>query len=481
MSKKEQRRHAVLKRLCSGKLSQQAAAVELQLSTRQMRRLQRAYAAGGARALLSKQRGQPSNHQLAPQLKQLVVSLIQTRYADFGPTLAHEKLAELHGLSLALETVRQLMLAHGLWQPRKLRRIAVHPLRERRARCGELIQIDGSPHHWFEGRAPRCTLIVFIDDATSRLQQLRLVPAETTFAYFHVLHDYIAAFGKPAALYSDKFGVFRVNQPYLSKRAGQTQFGRAMSELDIALICANSPQAKGRVERANLTLQDRLVKELRLRGIADLDTANTYLPQFVAAFNRKFAVLPQSDQDAHRPLSQHDDLASILCLHCERTLSKNLTLQYERALYQITAAMPSYRLRHQKVSVRENEAGVVTITLRGKLLPYRIYHRAPKQGAVLSAKEVRVSPSLLVTDTPTQHRATPSATARNRPTASSAAANNRLQPAGANPRLPYIPPPDSAWRKRIHAEIQANLDKKAAAQLARLAPSPHLRGTAHNR
>lgn len=484
MSRKEQRRHGVLKRLCSGKLSQQAAAVELQLSTRQMRRLERAYADEGAHALVSKQRGKPSNHQLAPKLKRLVVSLIQTRYPDFGPTLAHEKLAELHGLSLSLEAVRQLMIAHRLWQPRKARRVALHPLRERRPRCGELIQIDGSPHAWFEGRAPRCTLIVFIDDATSQLQQLRLVPAETTFAYFHVLHDYIAAFGKPVALYSDKFGVFRVNQPYLSKAAGQTQFGRAMGELDIELICANSPQAKGRVERANLTLQDRLVKELRLRGIADLDTANAYLPQFVAVFNRKFAVVPQAEQDAHRPLNRHEDLARILTLQSARTLSKNLTLQYERVLYQITAAMPSYRLRHQKVIVRENEAREVTIALRGKLLPYRIYHRAPKQGAVLSAKEVRAPRWPPVTDTPTPPTAKPpSATARTGRTDARAAPNDSLQAArakpheqrAAEPRHPYIPPPDSAWRKRIHAEIQEALNKKTARQHTRLtstAPTP---------
>lgn len=459
MSKKEHHRLDVLKRLAAGRLTQLMAATELRLTSRQVRRLQQAYASTGARGLVSKQRGRASNHQLNPKLKRRVIQLIRAHYPDFGPTLAHEKLAERHGLQLGLETLRQLMIANALWQPRQRRRGTAHQLRDRRSRFGELIQIDGSPHDWFEGRAPRCTLIVFIDDATGRLQQLRLAPAETTFAYFHVLRDYIVAYGKPVALYSDKFGVFRVNNPYLSAAAGQTQFGRAVEALNIELFCANSPQAKGRVERANQTLQDRLVKELRLRRINDIDAANAFLPAFAATYNHKFAATPQSAIDAHRPLLAHERLDQILCLRSLRTLSKNLTLQYERALYQIAATTANYRLRHQQVVVLENQAREVTLLLHGKPLAYRIYQPAQKQGAVLSAKEVQAlqwsgsqpaAASLASADTPAPQsdlaRPTMSATSR------------------ASSRQKYVPPRDAAWRKITHAEVMAALRRKAKRQ-----------------
>jgi transposase len=245
MSRQEIIRAKTIKRVVGRRQTQVEAAAELDLSERQVKRLCRTYRQQGPRGLLSKQRGKPSNHQLAPGVRKRALQLIRKHYPDFGPTLAAEKLAERDGVALSNETVRQLMVADGLWKPRRQHDYKLHPTRERRACFGELIQIDGSPHAWFEERAPKCTLLVFIDDATGRLMQLRFVPAETTFSYFHVLRDYIDQFGKPAALYSDKFGVFRVNQRYLGEKAGQTQFGRAMGELDIELICANSPQAKG--------------------------------------------------------------------------------------------------------------------------------------------------------------------------------------------------------------------------------------------
>ena len=194
---------------------------------------------------------------------------MRARYPDFGPTLATEKLA-IEGVSLSVETVRQLLIGEGLWKAKSVRRPVIHQLRERRARLGELVQIDGSPHDWFEGRAPKCTLLVFVDDATSRLMYLQFVAAETTFNYFAGVRSYLTEFGKPLAFYSDKFGVFRVNIPNALSGTGLTQFGRALKELDIELICAHSPQAKGRVERANQTLQDRLTKELRLRDLSSL-------------------------------------------------------------------------------------------------------------------------------------------------------------------------------------------------------------------
>jgi hypothetical protein len=238
-----------------------------------------------------------------------------------------------------------------------VRRVVIHQLRERRPRLGELVQIDGSPHDWFEGRAPKCTLLVFVDDATSRLMYLQFVEAETTFNYFAGVRSYITAFGKPLAFYSDKFGVFRVNMPNPLSGTGLTQFGRALKELDIELICAHSPQAKGRVERANQTLQDRLTKELRLGGISSLEQANAYLPEFIAAYNKRFAVAPRSTESAHRSLSKGADLDRILTLCERRTLSKNLTLSYNNVIYQIKTKRCAYTMRQAHVEVRERHPG----------------------------------------------------------------------------------------------------------------------------
>ncbi|MEO6912455.1 MAG: ISNCY family transposase [Candidatus Baltobacteraceae bacterium] len=214
---------------------------------------------------------------------------------------------------LPRETLRTAMMAAGLWKARRSKKKRAHPPRERRACLGELVQIDGSSHRWFEDRGPKWTLLVFIDDATSRLMGLRFVQAETTQHYFDLVDEYIRSNGKPSAFYSDRFGVFRVNIPS-EKTESVTQFGRAMQELDIQSICANSPQAKGRVECANGVLQDRLVKELRLRNISTMDEANTFAPTYMASHNLRFAIAPRCDIDAHRALQPNIDLDRVLCL-----------------------------------------------------------------------------------------------------------------------------------------------------------------------
>ncbi len=283
--------------------------------------------------------------------------------------------------------MRQLLIGEGLWKAKCVRRPVIHQLRERRARWGELVQIDGSPHDWFEGRAPKCTLLVFVDDATSRLMYLQFVEAETTFNYFAAVRFYLTEFGKPLAFYSDKFGVFRVNIPNALSGTGLTQFGRALKELDIDLICAHSPQAKGRVERANQTLQDRLTKELRLRDISSVEAANAYVPEFIAAYNARFAVAPRFAESAHRPLKKGDDLDRILTLREWRTLSKNLTLSYNNVIYQIKTKRAAYTMRKAQVEVRENQRGEITIEYKQRPLEYTIYSEQEQQQAkVMEAK-----------------------------------------------------------------------------------------------
>jgi hypothetical protein len=325
---------------------------------------------------------------LAEKTREKVLDLLKSKYIGFGPTLACEKLVEIEQLKISNESVRQLMLAEGLWKAKKARKVVAHQMRERRACFGELVQIDGSPHDWFEGRAAECTLLVFIDDATSRLGELLFVESESFFSYCRATEDYLTRHGKPGAFYSDKHGVFRVNQPSAGPSDALTQFGRAMQELDIQIICANSPQAKGRVERANLTLQDRLPKELRLRGISSWEAGNAFLPEYMADFNRRFAAQPRSTHDAHRPLTAQDDLARLFRWQETRILSKNLTLQFNKVVYQIQTKHPSYAMRNAAVTVCLDDQENITILYKGNSLDYTVFHQQAKQSEVVQSKQI---------------------------------------------------------------------------------------------
>jgi transposase len=387
MSKRELTRLEVIQRLKDKRLTQKEAAQLLGLSIRQVKRLWRAYRKKGPAGLVSARRGKPSNNRLEADLVQKALDLIKAKYADFGPTLAHEKLTEVHQLQISRESVRRIMIAEQVWKPKRAKQSAVHQMRERRACFGELVQIDGSEHAWFEGRAAKCTLLVYIDDATGQLMELWFVPQETFFAYCEATCHYLERYGKPVAFYSDKHGIFRVNQDRpLGLSSGLTQFGRAMQELDIQILCANTPQAKGRIERANQTLQDRLVKELRLRGISDMEMANAFLPEFREDFNRRFSVQPRSSHDAHRPLLKTEQLDLILTHQETRTLSKNLTIQYKHVVYQIQSKRPGYALRNALVTVCENAKGEITILYKNKPLPYTVFHKAPRQAEVVDIK-----------------------------------------------------------------------------------------------
>ena len=388
MSKKELSRVEVMERIKAKSMTQKKGAEALSISVRQVRRLWKNYQEKGAVGLLSKSRGKPSNNRLPLETRQRAIDLLHSLYADFGPTFAHEKLVEKHGLKLSSGSVRQIMIRENLWTPRQAKKIVAHQMRERRACVGELVQIDGSPHRWFEDRAPACTLLVFIDDATGALGELRFVKSESFFSYAEASRAYIERHGKPVAFYSDKHGIFRVNQPSVGIGDSLTQFGRAMQELEIAIICANTPQAKGRVERVNLTLQDRLVKEMRLLGISSMEEGNAYLPEFTEDFNRRFAVVPRSNNDAHRPLLLKDNLDQILTWQETRIISKNLSVQFKNVVYQIQTDRPTYALRKTKVTVCLNPDGKVTILYKGKELAYKIFKTQTKQSQILSSKDV---------------------------------------------------------------------------------------------
>src|SRR3954469_90924 len=388
MSKAELSRVDTLARVDRGELPVAEAASLLGLSGRQVFRLLRRFRAEGAAGLASRRRGRPSNRRLPASVREAALAVVRERYADFGPTLAAEKLAASHDLRLSRETLRQWMSEAGLWVPRKARRGRGHQPRHRRDRLGELVQIDGCQHPWFEDRGPPCTLLVFVDDATSRLMHLRFVPSESTLDYLQAARSYVEAHGRPVAFYSDKHTVFRVAGA--GRDDGVTQFGRAMRELNVEVICANSPQARGRVERAHETLQDRLVKELRLAGVSTVEAANAFLPAFVADYNARFAKEPRLAEDLHRPAPGAADLDEIMTVREERTVSASLTLRYDKMLILLEPSDTTRALARQRVTVVNYPDGRFAIRHKGRDLPFRVFDKLRKvdQAAVVESKRL---------------------------------------------------------------------------------------------
>ena len=280
------------------------------------------------------------------------------------------------------------------WQTRSQKLKRAYQPRNRRDCYGELIQIDGSDHDWFEGRGPKCTLLVYIDDATSDLMELLFVPEESTFAYFKATQSYLLKHGKPVAFYSDKHSVFRVNQSNTKGKGDKvTQFGRALTDLNIDIICANTSQAKGRVERANKTLQDRLVKELRLQGINDIDSANQFLPGFIKQYNQKFHKPPLRDNNLHRPLTDENkaNLGETFSWQEARTLSNNLTIQYDKVMYLIEDTPETRLLKRKKVMVYDHPDRPIVIKHGDTTLPYKIHFdrvRTVEPGDIVNNKRL---------------------------------------------------------------------------------------------
>jgi hypothetical protein len=387
MSKQELKRIQVIRQVIDKKCTQQAATKELGLSKRQVIRLVKAVLTGGDSALLSKQRGKTSNRAHTSEFKLRVKDIVQHYYADFGPTFAAEKLLGLNKITINKETLRQWMNEWGLWKANPRKVLKLQQGRVRRPSFGELIQIDGSHHDWFEGRGDKCCLLVFIDDATSRIVGLRFEEEETTAGYFTLCRSTLETYGRPLAYYSDKFGVFRVNQK--DQEDKETQFGRALRELGIELICAHSPQAKGRVERANGTLQDRLVKEMRLRNISALAEANAYLPEFISDHNKRFAVTPKNDLDAHRSeMPSADILNLIFSIQHERKLSKQLECSYEKRVFQIQGEGNGYRLQHKRIIVSTDMQGKINIMCHGKILAFKEFDKKQLAPEIINAKSL---------------------------------------------------------------------------------------------
>jgi hypothetical protein len=375
MSERDLQRIEVLSKVAAGRMTVVSAAHVLDLSERQVRRLLERMRTGGAASIRHKAIGRPSNNRISDGVRDYAMALVRECYADFGPTLATEKLVERDGLRVSRETVRGWMADTGLWLSRKQRR-TFHQPRLRREAYGELVQIDGSEHRWFEDRGPPCSLLVFVDDATGKLMQLRFVRSESAFTYFEALELYLQRHGAPIAFYSDKHSVFRVAKKDASGGQGMTQFGRALCELNIEILCANSSQAKGRVERMNRTLQDRLVKELRLCGIDTMEAGNAFLPDFMEDYNARFAVTPARSEDLHRPLNLAPDrLTEILCKREQRYVGSQLTFSFERKRIMLQETEVTRGLVGRYVETYAYADGRLDVRWKGYSLPYTVFDK----------------------------------------------------------------------------------------------------------
>lgn len=379
MSAKELKRVHVIRQAMGKALQQREASEVLGVTTRQVRRLIQRVRAEGDAGLVHRSRGKPSNRRHQPALKAQALRLYGQHYGDFGPTLAAEKLAERHGIMLSAETLRQWLRARGIVHFTRRKR-PHRAWRARKAHVGELIQLDGSHHDWFEGRGPRCVLMAYIDDASSRVFA-RFYAYEGTMPAMDSFRRYVTRYGMPLALYTDKHTTYKsptapTVEEQLAGRMPHSQFERGLAELGVAVIHAHSPQAKGRVERLFRTFQDRLIKELRLAGVATLDAANRFVTTYLPIYNRRFAVPPTQGADLHRPRPASRDLDRSLCLKTTRVVRRDWTVAHHGQLYQIRD-----NVRATHVQVEERIDGTIRLTHHGQPLTYHAIAARPRKAA----------------------------------------------------------------------------------------------------
>lgn len=375
MSRKEINQIVILERLKKGEIMQVVAAQILKLSPRQVRNKMQRFKEYGPAGLVHKRRSSTGNRAWAKEIRNKAMEIIKEYYPDFGPTFAVEKLAQNHAIYTNKETLRKAMIQEGIWRGKK-HKIKHRKFRERKAIFGMMIQLDGSEHDWFEGRAPQCTLLVFIDDATSTIIWAEFVTGESVENVMCSSYKYFRKYGLPIALYVDNASVFRVNIGN-SDRARITQYERAAKELDIEMIHARSSQAKGRVERVNKTLQDRLVKELRLANISTMAEANRFLREkYLDKHNAKFAVPAITSGDAHRPLDGYD-LDHILCIKEKRIVANDFTISYRNQLLQIESQSKVIVRPKDEITVLKLLDHSLVLTTRGKQLPFTEIKKRP--------------------------------------------------------------------------------------------------------
>ena len=397
MSNREIDKLKVIQNTVDGKLTWPQAAEILYLSERQIGRLCARVREEGNRGVIHGLKGQPSNNKMPEATILKAIGLVRQHFADFGPTLANEHLLDDYKIRVSTNTLRKAMIVAEIYKP-KSHKPKHRNWRERRACVGMLVQLDGSEHDWFEGRGAKCALLVFIDDATSRILYARFITVEDTVNLMRCTKAYLKINGRPVAIYVDKDSIYKINRQAsideeLRDVMPLSQFTRAMGELGVEMIFANSPQAKGRVERGFRTHQDRLVKELRLAGISDMAAANKFLETFyIAKHNEKFAVAPASRINAHRPLLKTHRLEEILCVKLNRTLANDYTLRFDNKFFQVTKDQ-DIRIRPRDiVTIEEWLDGSIHLRFKGIYLRYKNINKLPYRGyyATNSSKLNRV-------------------------------------------------------------------------------------------
>ena len=374
LSQKELQRGTVISRCVQGNLTCTSAAELLDLSPRHIKRLKARYRQGSAAALAHVSRGRPSHRRLPERTRVRILALARTRYTGFNDHHLHDKLVEQEGLSLSRETLRRLLRANGIGSPRKRRPPAHRQRRLRSAREGELVQLDGSPHDWLEGRGPVLTALGMQDDASGKILAAQFFPSETSHGYFRLLQSMLRRYGVPIAFYGDRSGVFTRNDQHWSideQLAGlrqPTQFGRALQQLGITFIAAQSPQAKGRIERLWGVLQDRLTSELRLAHACDLASANFVLRRFVADYNRRFARSPREAEKAWRPAPEN--LERICCFTHQRIVSNDNVVQWDGQRLQIHPQHRRFSFAGATVQIHQALNGRVSLYYRDTRLEH---------------------------------------------------------------------------------------------------------------
>jgi transposase len=369
LSQKEVRRLKILHKVMEGEVTEVKASEVLGISDRQIRNILIKLKEKGDKGIAHGNRGRSSPRKMASGQEDLIAEIVGRRYSGFGPTLAAEKLAECEKIQVSNEKLRQIMLAKGLWK-RKRRRGKIYRWRERKAHFGEMVQMDGSHHDWLEGRGPKMVLMGYVDDATGRFFG-RFYAYEGLFPALDSLERYIRLYGSPVSLYLDKHSTYKTTRQadldeLLRGEEAQTQFERAAKELGIEIIHANSPQAKGRIERVFGTLQDRLVKELRLAGICSIEEANTFLEEFMPRHNERFSKMALKEADLHRRLPMGIKFRDILCIKAKRTVANDYTIRWRGRRFLIDN--PSLLMRKQKVEVREHLDGQMSFKFKGRYL-----------------------------------------------------------------------------------------------------------------
>jgi hypothetical protein len=418
MTNKEAERLTIINNLIAKKINGTDASKQLNLSIRQTKRLKASVIKDGTQGIIHKLRGKVSHNKIEERLIKKVTRIIKKNYADFGPTLATEKLMEIHKINLGVTTIRNLMIEEEFFKTKKRKQNQQHRAwRERKECYGEMQQFDGSYHKWLEKRNgnKEVCLLASIDDATGKITKLKFGKNEGVAEVFNFWKDYLQAKNKPVAIYLDKFSTYKVNHKNATDNHELlTQFQRACNDLNINLISAHSPQAKGRIERLFETLQDRLVKELRLRNISETKTANKFLEEtFIEDFNNRFSVIPAKDTNLHKPLTQHDqtNLDKIFSIQSQRQIKNDFTVQFKNSWYQLDEIQPITVYKKDLILIEERLNGSIHLSKKEKYLNFK---KLPARPEKIGTKLIALTPS----------------------------------------KAPWMPPANHPWRKQISAQFK---------------------------